>query len=114
MQAASGHKHGVVSCPVIPDSCTTSDCNLVNCNLAAPFVTRPQGDYDRHLAKVSYAMDRKSAMLDSLLRRASLHLLLLLLGNEELRRLAALSAELQEAAGIMEGHVAATEARLQR
>jgi hypothetical protein len=73
-----------------------------------------QGDYDRHLAKVNYAMDRKRAMLDSLMSRASLHLVLLLLCVEELQRLSALSGQLQGTANILEGHIAATEARMQR
>lgn len=59
-------------------------------------------------------MDHKRAMLDGLLRRASLHLLLLLLGTEELRRLASLCGDLQGTAHLLEGHVMATEARVQR
>lgn len=73
-----------------------------------------QGDYDRHLAKVNYAMDRKRAMLESLMTRASLHLVLLLLCVEELRRLSVLSGQLQGAASILEGHIAVTETRMQR
>jgi hypothetical protein len=59
-------------------------------------------------------MDRKRAMLDSLMSRASLHLVLLLLCMEELQRLSVLSAQLQGTANILEGHIAATEARMQR
>lgn len=73
-----------------------------------------QGDYDRHLAKVNYAMEHKKAMLDSLLQRASLHLVLLLLCVEELRRLSVLGGQLSGTAHILEGHVAATEARVRR
>lgn len=74
----------------------------------------PQGDYHRHLAKVSYAMERKRAMLDALLRRASLHLVLLLAGLQELRQLGAVSGGLQQTAHLLEGHIAAVDARLQR
>lgn len=59
-------------------------------------------------------MDRKRAMLESLMGRASLHLVLLLLCVEELRRLAVLSGQLQGTATLLEDKVAATEARLHR
>ena len=78
-----------------------------------PHPPPPQGDYDRHLSKVSSAMDHKRAMLDSLLGRASLHLLLLLLGTEELRRLGSLCGDLQGTAQLLEAHAATTEARVQ-
>lgn len=82
--------------------------------LSCIVMCRVQGDYDRHLAKVNYAMDRKRAMLESLMGRASLYLLMLLLCVEEMRRLSVLSEQLGGAAGLMEGQVATIEARLQR
>jgi hypothetical protein len=73
-----------------------------------------QGDYDRQLAKMDAAFSRRQGVLRCLLHRGAVHLLLLLLGLQELRRLAALGQELQRAAHVMEGHVAAAEARITR
>lgn len=71
-----------------------------------------QGDYDRQLRKMAVAADRKQAVLSSLLDTTSRHLLLLMIGSQELQRLQALQKELQETENHLNNHVDAIDARV--